>query len=54
MRGAFFRALLEIAEEDERVCLVVGDLGFGVVEEFARRFPKRFLNAGMFATTTPT
>ncbi len=47
MRGAFFRALLEIAEEDERVCLVVGDLGFGVVEEFARRFPKRFLNAGV-------
>ncbi|HYT19830.1 MAG TPA: transketolase C-terminal domain-containing protein [Candidatus Polarisedimenticolia bacterium] len=47
MRGAFFRALLELAEQDERVCLVVGDLGFGVVEEFARRFPKRFLNAGV-------
>jgi len=47
MRGAFFRALLELAEEDERVHLVVGDLGFGVVEEFARRFPRRFLNAGV-------
>jgi transketolase len=47
MRGAFFRALLELAEQDERVHLVVGDLGFGVVEEFARRFPKRFLNAGV-------
>jgi transketolase len=47
MRGAFFRALLELAEQDERVNLVVGDLGFGVVEEFARRFPKRFLNAGV-------
>src|SRR5229473_4657677 len=47
MRGAFFRALVEIAEQDERVHLVVGDLGFGVVEEFARRFPKRFLNAGV-------
>jgi transketolase len=47
MRGAFFRALVELAEQDERVHLVVGDLGFGVVEEFARRFPKRFLNAGV-------
>jgi transketolase len=47
MRGAFFRELLELAEQDERVHLVVGDLGFGVVEEFARRFPKRFLNAGV-------
>jgi len=25
----------------------VGDLGFGLVEEFARRFPERFLNAGI-------
>src|SRR6266849_10074635 len=47
MRGAFFRALVELADQDERVHLVVGDLGFGVVEEFARRFPKRFLNAGV-------
>ncbi len=47
MRGAFFRALLELAERDERVHLIVGDLGFGVIEEFARRFPKRFLNAGV-------
>jgi transketolase len=47
MRGAFFRALLEMAEQDERVHLVVGDIGFGVVEDFARRFPERFLNAGV-------
>ena len=47
MRGAFFRALLESAEQDERVHLVVGDIGYGVVEDFARRFPKRFLNAGV-------
>ena len=47
MRGAFFRALVQLAEQDERVHLVVGDLGFGVAEEFAHRFPKRFLNAGV-------
>jgi transketolase len=47
MREAFFRTLVKLAEQDQRVHLVVGDLGFGVVEEFARRFPKRFLNAGV-------
>lgn len=47
MRGAFFRALLALAERDHRVNLIVGDLGFGVVEEFACRFPDRFLNAGI-------
>jgi transketolase len=47
VRGAFFSTLLELAERDERVHLVVGDLGFGVVEPFAQRFPDRFLNAGV-------
>src|SRR5438309_4022806 len=47
MRTAFFRALFELAEEDDRITLVVGDLGFGVVEPFARRFPRRFINAGV-------
>lgn len=47
MRTAFFRTLVELAERDDRINLVVGDIGFGVVEEFARRFPDRFLNAGV-------
>ena len=47
MRAAFFNALLDLAERDHRIHLVVGDLGFGVVEPFARRFPDRFLNAGV-------
>lgn len=47
MRAAFIQALLESAEQDERVSLVVGDLGFGVVEPFAKRFPARFVNAGV-------
>jgi transketolase len=47
MRSAFFAALAGLAERDERIHLIVGDLGFGVVESFARRFPDRFLNAGV-------
>ena len=47
MRTAFFRTLLELAAVDDRINLIVGDLGFGVVEPFVQRFPKRFLNAGV-------
>src|SRR6266481_9783985 len=47
MRGAFFRAVTALAEQDERVHLIVGDLGFGVVENFAERFPNRFVNVGV-------
>lgn len=47
MRGAFFQALMEMAETDERIYLLVGDLGFGVVEPFRQKFPKRFLNVGV-------
>lgn len=47
MRTAFFRTLLELAERDQRINLVVGDLGFSVVEEFAEKFPSRFVNAGV-------
>lgn len=47
MRTAFIRTLEEVAGKDDRVMLVVGDLGFGVVEQFAERFPLRFVNAGV-------
>ena len=47
MRTAFFQTLMEAATRDERVFLVTGDLGFGVVEPFAAAFPDRFLNAGV-------
>ena len=47
MRTAFIRALEEVAAEDDHVMLVVGDLGFGVVEAFAERFPDRYVNAGV-------
>jgi transketolase len=41
------RRLCELAEKDDRICLVVGDLGYSVVESFADRFPSRFVNAGI-------
>lgn len=47
MRSAFASALLELAAHDERVVLLTGDLGFGVLEPFAERFPDRFINVGV-------
>jgi transketolase len=47
MRNAFIATMLELAERDPRVTLLVGDLGFGVVEPFARAFPRQFVNAGI-------
>jgi transketolase len=47
MRNAFIEALCEAAALDERVWLVCGDLGYSVLEAFARRFPERFVNAGV-------
>lgn len=47
MRDAFFRTLMEVAAADERVALVVGDLGFSLVEPFAERFAARYVNAGV-------
>ena len=47
MRNTFISNLLNQAEKDQSIFLVVGDLGYGVVETFENRFPERFLNAGI-------
>jgi len=47
MRTAFINTLIELARTDNRVFLLVGDLGYSVVESFAQEFPDRFLNVGV-------
>ena len=47
MRDAFLRSLITLAETDDRVALLTGDLGFGVVEKFGTKFPDRFWNCGV-------
>ena len=47
MRTAFIEELVNLAEQDERIWLICGDLGYSVLEAFADRFPGRFLNAGV-------
>lgn len=47
MRDRFIETLTKMAERDSRIMLITGDLGFGVLDEYRRRLPKQFLNAGV-------
>jgi transketolase len=47
VRNAFIDELTLLAEEDDKIFLIIGDLGFGVIENFEKSFPNQFLNAGV-------
>ena len=47
MRNAFIEELVALATVHDHLALVVGDLGYSVVEPFADQFPDRFVNAGV-------
>lgn len=47
MRTAFIQELIAQARLHPEIFLIVGDLGYSVVEPFADEFPDRFLNAGV-------
>lgn len=47
MRDAFIEELTLLAATHDNIALIVGDLGYNVIEPFADRFPDRFVNAGV-------
>lgn len=47
MRTNFINQLIEEARRNEKIFLLVGDLGYHVIEPFAEEFPDRFLNVGI-------
>jgi transketolase len=47
VRATFIRALAELADDDERIVLLTGDLGFTAIEAFSDRHPGRFFNVGV-------
>lgn len=47
MRTAFIDQLIKEARQNPNIFLIVGDLGYNVIEPFAKEFPDRFLNAGI-------
>ena len=47
MRTAFIDQLITEARKNDRIFLLVGDLGYNVIEPFANEFPNRFRNVGI-------
>jgi len=47
MRNAFIDELIKAARVREDIVLIIGDLGYSVIEPFADEFPDRFFNAGI-------
>lgn len=47
MRKIFINKLVKEASRNKKIVLIVGDLGYGVVETFKSKFPDRFFNAGV-------
>lgn len=52
LRGAFFENLMSLAEKDERIVLIIPDVGFSFTEQFQSKFPERYFNTGVTEQTT--
>lgn len=47
MRKEFAKELVRLAKNDEDIILLVGDIGYGIFDEFKKLFPQKFLNIGI-------
>lgn len=46
-RGAVINELIDYAKTDKTIFLIVGDMGFGVIDRFRAEFPDRIFNFGI-------
>ena len=51
-RRDIVKSLIPYAQTDERIVLLVCDMGFGVIDEFRAQFPKRIYNCGIMEQGT--
>ena len=51
-RRTFIDTLIELAEKDDKIVLIVPDVGFNYIEEFQQKFPKRYFNFGVTEAST--
>ena len=47
MRRKFGKIIFELAKKDKKIVLVVGDIGYGIFDDFRENFPQRFFNLGI-------
>lgn len=51
-RRTFIDTLIELAEKDDKIVLIVPDVGFNYIEKFQNRFPERYFNLGVTEQST--
>ena len=47
MRMEFAKTLTELARQDNRICLITPDMGYGILDNFQKEFPDRYFNLGI-------
>ena len=47
MRRSFGKVITELADRDEKIYVIVGDIGYRVFDEFRQKHPDRFINIGI-------
>ena len=47
MRRRFGKIINELAKKDDKIMLIVGDIGYGIFDDFRAEHPKRFFNLGI-------
>ena len=47
MRRRFGKIITQLAARDEKIHVIVGDIGYQVFDEFRASFPTRFINMGI-------
>ena len=47
MRRRFGEIITELADRDEKIIVIVGDIGYRVFDEFRDKHPDRFINFGI-------
>ena len=51
-RRVFIDTLCELAEKDDKIVLIINDVGFHYIEKFQGKFPSRFYNFGVTEAST--
>ena len=47
MRKTFGKVIVELAEKDKDIYVIVGDIGYNVFDEYRAKFSERFINIGL-------
>lgn len=47
MRYAFGKFISQLADKDKKIVLIVGDIGYGIFDEFRKKHNNRFINLGI-------